>query len=42
MRVTEHEVHMTLGLPKGLLEVVKPKNENNESVKLVTLLNRWK
>ena len=42
MRVTEHDVHMTLGLPKGLLEVVKPENESNVSVEFTSLVNRWK
>ncbi|KAJ8433421.1 hypothetical protein Cgig2_024757 [Carnegiea gigantea] len=28
MRVTEHDVHITLGLPKGALEVVKPNYES--------------
>ncbi|KAJ8439980.1 hypothetical protein Cgig2_008363 [Carnegiea gigantea] len=42
MRVTEHDVHMTLGLLKGPLEVVIPKDKSNASVKFVSLLNLWK
>ncbi|KAJ8439005.1 hypothetical protein Cgig2_013001 [Carnegiea gigantea] len=42
MRVTEHDVHMMLGLPKGSLEVVEPKNESNASIAFARLLNHWK
>ena len=42
MRLTEHDVHVTLGLPKDLLEAVKPKNERNVNVELASLLNHWK
>lgn len=42
MRVTERDVHVTLGLPTGPLEVVKPENEINTTVEFRNLLNRWK
>jgi len=35
-------VHMMLGLPNGLLEVVEPKNESKVSVEFVSLLNNCK
>ncbi|KAJ8430652.1 hypothetical protein Cgig2_000643 [Carnegiea gigantea] len=40
--VIEHDVQVTLGLPKGPLEVVEPKNESNVNFKFASLLNRWK
>ncbi|KAJ8439602.1 hypothetical protein Cgig2_017169 [Carnegiea gigantea] len=33
---------MTLGLPKGPLEVVEPKNKSNMIIEFASLLNRWK
>ncbi|KAJ8446010.1 hypothetical protein Cgig2_012354 [Carnegiea gigantea] len=41
-RVTERDVHLTLGLPTGPLEVVKPKNEIDTTVEFISLLNHWK
>ena len=42
MRVTKHDVHMTLGLPKGSLEVVESKNEGNASIEFASLLKGQK
>ncbi|KAJ8439958.1 LOW QUALITY PROTEIN: hypothetical protein Cgig2_013585 [Carnegiea gigantea] len=41
MRVTEHDVHMTLGFPKGSLEL-SLKNKSNVSIEFTSLLNRRK
>ena len=38
MRMTEEDVQMTLGIPKGPLEVVKVENETNGSVEFKSLL----
>ena len=37
-----HDVHVTLGLPMGLLKVVKPENEINVTDEFRSLLNHWK
>ncbi|KAJ8421086.1 LOW QUALITY PROTEIN: hypothetical protein Cgig2_010320 [Carnegiea gigantea] len=42
MRVTEHDVHVTLGLPTGPFEVVELENEIYTTVEFKSLLNRWK
>ncbi|KAJ8423982.1 hypothetical protein Cgig2_030083 [Carnegiea gigantea] len=41
-RVTEHDVYMTLALPKGPFEVTEAKSETNSSAEFKTLLKRWK
>ncbi|KAJ8444803.1 hypothetical protein Cgig2_014992 [Carnegiea gigantea] len=40
LRVIEHDVYMTLALPKGPLMVTKAKNEMNSSTKFKTLLRQ--
>ncbi|KAJ8442718.1 LOW QUALITY PROTEIN: hypothetical protein Cgig2_011638 [Carnegiea gigantea] len=42
MRVTEHDVHVTLGLPTSPFEVVESENEIDATVEFRSLLNRWK
>ncbi|KAJ8430357.1 hypothetical protein Cgig2_020427 [Carnegiea gigantea] len=42
MRMTEHDVHMTLGLPQGPLEAIKVKNESNVSVEFASVLKHGK
>ncbi|KAJ8423195.1 LOW QUALITY PROTEIN: hypothetical protein Cgig2_019237 [Carnegiea gigantea] len=42
LRVTEHDVYMTLALTKGPLEVTEAKSETNSSIEFKTLLKRWK
>ena len=42
LRVTEHDVYMTLALPKGPFEVTEAKRETNSSTEFKTLLKRWK
>ena len=37
--MTEEDVHMMLGSPKGPLDVVKPKNESNLIIDFASLLN---
>ncbi|KAJ8419830.1 hypothetical protein Cgig2_019353 [Carnegiea gigantea] len=41
-RVTEHDVYITLALPKGPFEVTEAKSETNSSTEFKTLLKRWK
>ncbi|KAJ8420524.1 hypothetical protein Cgig2_024955 [Carnegiea gigantea] len=41
-RVTEHDVYMTLALPKGPFEVIEAKSETNSSTEFKTLFKRWK
>jgi len=40
--VTEHDVHLTLGLLTGPLEVVELENEITATVEFRSLLNSWK
>ncbi|KAJ8425741.1 hypothetical protein Cgig2_007597 [Carnegiea gigantea] len=40
-RVTEHDVDMTLALPKGPFEVTEAKSETNSSIEFKSLLKRW-
>ena len=42
LRVTEHDVYMTLALPRGPFEVTEAKSETNSSTEFKTLLKRWK
>ncbi|KAJ8446116.1 hypothetical protein Cgig2_000913 [Carnegiea gigantea] len=42
MRMTEEDVQMTLGIPKGPLKVIKVENETNGSVEFKSLLKHWK
>ncbi|KAJ8422555.1 hypothetical protein Cgig2_033478 [Carnegiea gigantea] len=42
LRVTDHDIYMTLALLKGPLEVTEAKSETNSSTEFKTLLKRWK
>jgi len=42
MRVTEEDVYLALGLPKGLVQVIKAQNQSDGNIEFQTLVNSWK